>query len=148
MEEKILAILTQMNQKFDNVDKKFDGIYKEFDNINNKFDGIYKEFDNINNKFDGIYKEFDNINNKFDAIHKEFEHVFKEMDNLRKDVKQDISDFEKRILDRQFLFEEEYGKKIDAIFEFVQFHQKTNLQRFDKINDLEKRVSALERKSV
>lgn len=74
---------------------------------------------------------------RFDETDRKFDNVYVEMDHLRKEI-----------LDKQFLFEDEYGKKIDAIFEYVQFHQKINLQRFDKINELEKRVSILEQKQI
>lgn len=96
---------------------------------------------------------------KFDEMHKE---MHKEIDNLRQEVNQNMNHLAQKILDRQFVFEDEYGRKIDAIFEYVEFHQKNNLQRFDRISNLEdrvettelqildheKRISALERKKV
>ena len=67
-----------------------------------------------------------------------------DMDNLRQEMKQDMKDLRKEILDKQFVFENDYGKKIDAIFDYVQFHQKNNLKRFDSISSLEKRVNLAE----
>ena len=87
----------------------------------------------------------------FDILAEINERMFKmdqKMDDFKNEMNQKMDDFKKEMLDRQFLFEDEYGKKIDAIFEYVQFQQKTNLQRFDRIDDLEKRVSALERRKV
>ena len=101
---------------------------KELTEMKQEMTGMKQELCDINKRLDGMDERFDETDKKFD-------NVSIEMDNLRKEI-----------LDRQFLFEDEYGKKIDAIFEYVQFHQKTNLQRFDKINDLERRVSVLERK--
>ncbi len=74
--------------------------------------------------------------------------VKQDMNNLRDKVKQDMNHLEEKIQNRQLLFEDEYGRKIDAIFDYVQFHQKTNLQRFEKIDELEERVSVLEKKQV
>ena len=63
-------------------------------------------------------------------------------------LRQEMNDLAKEILDKQFVFEDEYGKKIDAIFEFVDFHQKNNLKRFDRISDLENRVGIEEKTSL
>lgn len=66
------------------------------------------------------------------------------IDNVKTELNQSMDDLRKEILDKQFVFEDEYGKKIDAIFDYVQFHQNNNLKRFDKISDLEKRVETVE----
>ena len=42
---------------------------------------------------------------------------------LRDELKQEMNNLSKQILDRQFLFESEYGKKIDVMYNYVQFHQ-------------------------
>ena len=101
----------------------------------------------MNQKFDKKFAEMDEkFEKKFAEMDQKFEKKFDEM--------------AQKILDRQFVFEDEYGRKIDAIFEYVEFHQKNNLQRFDRISNLEdrveknelqildheKRISALERK--
>ena len=65
-------------------------------------------------------------------------------EELRQELKQDLKNLEKAILDRQFVFENEYGTKIDAIFDYVQFHQKNNLKRFDRIDEVEKKVEVIQ----
>ncbi len=143
MEEKILNALAEMNQKFD----------KKFDTLDQKLENGLAELDR---KFQ---RKIDEMDEKFE---KKFDEMHKEMNCLREEVNQNMNHLAQKILDRQFVFEDEYGRKIDAIFEYVEFHQKNNLQRFDRINKLEdrveknglqildheKRISALERKSV
>lgn len=100
-----------------------------------------QELTHMKQEMTGIKQEMSELKQevaeRFDETDRKFEHVYTEMSN-----------FKKEILDRQFVFEDEYGKKIDAIFEYVQFHQKVNLQRFDKMNELEERVSVLEQTKI
>lgn len=77
---------------------------------------------------------------------------------LRKEFSEDMNAFEKRMLDRMFLFEHEYGKKIDAIFdvavmqkdktqEMYKNQEKFRIQVDDldtKVFDLDQRVFKLE----
>lgn len=85
------------------------------------------------------------INQENKKLREEFKETIQhENDKLREEVKQNMQDLSKEILDRQFVFESEYGTKIDAIYDYVQFHQNTNLKRFDWITDLEKRVDEIE----
>ncbi len=91
-------------------------------------------------------QEISGMKQKIIQLKQEMTHIKQEMSEKFDDVYEKMDEFKKEILDRQFVFEDGYGKKIDAIFEYVQFHPKTNLQRFEKIDDLEKRVSVLESK--
>src|SRR5260221_472339 len=45
------------NQKFDEVDKKFD-------TVNQRFDEVDKKFDTVNQRFDEVDKKFDTLNKK------------------------------------------------------------------------------------
>lgn len=77
---------------------------------------------------------------------------------LRNELHEEMNAFEKRMLDRMFLFEQEYGKKIDAIFdvavmqkdkiEEVYKNQEKSRIQVDNLNmkvfDLDQRVFKLE----
>ncbi len=102
MEEKLTAILfqmNQMNQRFEHFEQK----------INQKFNDFEQK----------INQEFNDFEQK---------------------INQKISDSEKRILDQQFLFENEYGIKIDAIFDAVTLELDKNLEKSQKIGKLEGRM--------
>ena len=92
----------------------------------------------MNQKFDEIHEE---MNQKFDGMHEELN---QKLNGLRQENVQMIG----KVLARQEALECDYGTKINAIFEYIEFHQKNNWKHFEKIDDLEKRVFALERKSV
>ena len=136
MEEKIFNVLLEMKQEMVKVDQKIDNLQEEVKENMSSFREEIKE------SMSSFREEVEENMNSFRKEIKE------NMSSFREEINQKMKHFSKDMLDTQFVFEDEYGKKIDAIFEYVQFHQKTNLQRFNKINDLEKRVSALERKSV
>lgn len=120
VEEKILLLLAEMKKELTEMKQEMTGMKQELVDVKQELTGVKQE-----------------MAERFDETDRKFDNVYVEMDHLRKEI-----------LDKQFLFEDEYGKKIDAIFEYVQFHQKINLQRFDKINELEKRVSILEQKQI
>lgn len=127
MEEKILLLLAEMKKELTDMKHEMTGMKQELVDVKQELAGVKQE----------MAERFDEVDRRFNETDRKFDNVYIEMDHLRKEI-----------LDKQFLFEDEYGKKIDAIFEYVQFHQKINLQRFDKIKELEKRVSILEQKQI
>lgn len=82
---------------------------------------------------DAIDKKFNEINEKFDqklqAMDQKFDQKFNE-------IHQELT----QIRNRQFLFEQEYGTKIDAIFDAVSLELDKNKEKSEKIRKLEKRV--------
>lgn len=75
----------------------------------------------------------------------------KRFEQLQQEMSQKFCEMAKkfhRIEERMTGLEEDYGTKINAIFEFVEYHQEENLKRFDRINHLEKRISILEKNQV
>ena len=139
MEEKIIDLLLEMKQEMVEMKKEIVTVKQGLIETNQNMDKFREE---MNQKINDLREE---INGKMSDLRKE---INGKMNDFRKEINGTMNDFKKEMLDRQFLFEDEYGRKIDAIFEYVQFQQKTNLQRFERIDNLEKRVSALERKNV
>ena len=124
MEEKLTAILfqmNQMNQRFEHFEQK----------INQKFNDFEQK---INKKFNDFEQK---INQEFNDFEQKVEQKFNDFEQK---INQKISDSEKRILDQQFLFENEYGIKIDAIFDAVTLELDKNLEKSQKIGKLEGRM--------
>lgn len=99
------------------------------------------------------------IKHSNETLKEEFREEMKQSNEvLRKEFREDMNAFEKRMLDRMFLFEQEYGKKIDVIFdvavmqkdkaqEMYKNQEKFRIQVGDldtKVFDLEQRVFKLE----
>ncbi len=59
---------------------------------------------------------------------------------LKNEIDQKIGDAKKQILDQHFLFEHEYGTKIDAIFDAVSLELDKNKEKSEKIRKLETRI--------
>ena len=113
MEEKIFLILVEMNQRLGKMEQKIGELSLE---MNRRFSHVYQEIDNL--------REETNQN----------------IGNLRQELNESMENFHQEMLDRQLVFEEEYGKKIDVIFDCVQLQQKNNLQILNKMEELEKKV--------
>lgn len=142
MEEKILREMNRLfDQKFAEIDKKFDEKFDEkFAEIDQKFDQKFVEMDK---KFDQKFAEMDQ---KFD----------KKFNDMKTELKEEISD---QISAQMFVFETEYGRKINIMFEELMAKNENErdlqnqilqiLRRVDKnsafIFNHENRVTALEK---
>ncbi len=93
-------------------------------------DAIDKKFNEINEKFD----------QKFELMEQRFDQKFEEMDQKFDQKFNEIHQELTQIRNRQFLFEQEYGTKIDAIFDAVSLELDKNKEKSEKIRKLEKRV--------
>lgn len=92
-----------------------------------------KKFDEIDQKFKSIDKRFEIIDKKFEAIDKRFDDLELKIDNMRQEI-----------LDRQFLFEQEYGAKIDIILDAVKMQLDQNSVKSEKIRELDNRIDKVE----
>ena len=127
-----------MEELIKSLDKKLDEKFKIMEeNIDKKFDEKFKIMEeNMEKKFD----------KKLAELEDKFEKRFTEM--------------KKEILDKQFVFEQSFGQKIDMIYDAVTLELDKNIEKSQKIRRLdermdnsearffnhEKRISSLERK--
>lgn len=107
MEEKIITMLLEMNQRFDKLEQKMEVSNQE---LRQDMQELRQE---VRERFDDFEKKVDQ---KFDS-------------------------FEKKVLGQHFLFENEYGIKIDAIFDAVTLELDKNLEKSEKIGKLEGRMN-------
>jgi len=108
---------------------------------------MYERLDEINKKFDKIDEKFDKIDEKFDKIDEKFYSLDKKIDDTKDYLEEKIDSiqnnldiFKKEILDSQFLFEQEYGSKIDIILDAVKLEADKNIEKSDKIRELDARA--------
>lgn len=105
-------------------------------NFNDKLNGLKDKLENsFNDKINKIKNELEtNFDKKFSEFELEIEgNFYQKIDELRKEL-----------LDQQFLFEEEYGMKIDAILDAVTLELDKNLEKSDKIRKLDSRMDRVE----
>lgn len=130
MEEKILAKLETMENRFDSMEKKID-------KMDIKFDELREEFKQENAKLkDELRNEFKQENAKLkDELRNEFKQESVKLKNkLRNELK---SDMKEEILAQMFVFETEYGRNINIMYEEI-------MARNEKRNALEKNLNSLE----
>lgn len=82
---------------------------------------ILAKLEQLDAKMDNMKEEFRQENDK---IRQEFK---QDNDKLREELHEEMNDFRKEMLDKMFLFEQDYGAKIDAIFD-VAIMQKDIIQ--------------------
>ncbi len=80
-------------------------------------------------------------NEKFDSMTSNFKI---ELNQLKTEFDKKLQELRDEILDRQFVFEEEYGTKIDAILDAVTLELDKNLEKSEKIRTLDRRMDRAE----
>jgi len=70
MESVLSGHTAEINKRFDDVNKRLDGMDERFDSINKRLDGMDERFDSINKRLDGMDERFDDINERLDSIDK------------------------------------------------------------------------------
>jgi hypothetical protein len=63
-----VARQSEMNLRFDMVDRRFDEVDRRFEEIDRRFDGIDQRFDGIDQRFKGVDGRFVGVDKRFDAI--------------------------------------------------------------------------------
>jgi len=130
MEEILQKFVNQMNEKFDRIDEKFDRIDEKFAKIDEKFAKIDEKFDRIDERFNEMDQRFNQLETN----------TKNELENFKTSLEQKMEDTKKEILDRQFLFEQEYGSKIDIILDAVKLEMEKNIEKSEDIKKLDTRM--------
>ena len=120
MEEKILFALAEMNQRFE----------KRFDVMDQKIDRLREDLSQE------LEKKLEQ------KLEKKLEQKLEQ--KLDEKLEQKLSQFKKEILDQLFIFEQEYGAKIDAILDSVSMEMDKNIEKSEKIRNLGKRMDRAE----
>ena len=132
MEEKILNKLEEMNKNFveklETVEQNFNQKLEEMDQ---KFE---KKLEEMDQKFE---KKLEEMNQKFE---KKLEEMDQKFEKKFEEIQEEIS----QIRNQQLIFEYEYGTKIDAIFDSVSLELDKNLEKSQKIRNLENRMDRTE----
>jgi hypothetical protein len=63
-----VARQSEMNLRFDMVDRRFEEVERRFEEIDRRFDGIDQRFDGIDQRFEGVDGRFVGVDKRFDAI--------------------------------------------------------------------------------
>ena len=118
MQEPILQIL----QKLDKIDRKID-------RMEMRIDGMQNQINQVDQKIEDLSIEFKQENEK---LKEELRAEFKQENRLIERMKQEV-------LAQMFVFESDYGRKINIMYEEL-------MARNEKTEALEKSIIALERR--
>ena len=90
----------------------------------------------IQNKMDEMQDQINGMQNQMDDMNERFDRLEELNENLQNEVRQ--------VQAQQFIFEHEYGTKIEAIFDAVTMELDKNLEKSVKIRKLDNRVDRCE----
>ena len=118
MDEKRFVELLEINNK-----KLINEFNSKFEQIDGKLVQIDSRFEQIDGKLVQIDKRFEQIDRRFEELDNKFD---KKINNLECKLDKEIRRLEEKIIDNAFYFEENYGKKIDAMFEKIMMDGEKN----------------------
>jgi len=130
--ERIDQLTMRMDERFAEIDRKFELIERRFDEIDRKFELIERRFDEIDRKFELIERRFDEIDRKFELIERRFAEIDRKFELIERRFAE---------IDRKFELIERRFDEIDRKFELIE-------RRFDEIDRrfelIERRLDRLE----
>ena len=130
-------LANKMDQRFDGLEKRFEGIDQQFVGIEKRFEGIDQRFDGMDQRFDGMEKRFGEMDQQFVGIEKRLGNVENKVDGIATDL-EDLAIMTKMGFD-------DLGEKVDANTKSISVlsHRVGKLQ--DKSLDHDVRIRRLER---
>lgn len=114
--EEILAVLNKINGRLDKIDERLDKIDERLDGIDGRLDGI-------DERLDGVDRKFEETDEKILGIEK----------RIAQEIRQ-------QILDHMFVFETEYGRKINIAYEEITARNHKEAIQDENIKVLERRT--------
>ena len=144
-------LANKMDQRFDGLEKRFEGIDQQFVGIEKRFEGIDQRFDGMDQRFDGMEKRFGEMDQRFDGMEKRFGEmdqqfvgIEKRLGNVENKVDGIATDLEDLAIMTKMGFDD-LGEKVDANTKSISVlsHRVGKLQ--DKSLDHDVRIRRLER---
>jgi predicted nuclease with TOPRIM domain len=68
MHREFAQVRTEMNFRFDQVDRRFDQVDKRFEQVDKRFDKIDEKFDKVDARFVAMDARFDALSARFDGL--------------------------------------------------------------------------------
>lgn len=94
---------------------------------------VQNQVTGLQDQVNGLQDQGNSLQTQVNGLQTQVNEMESRLDNKIETVRQEI-------LDQQFLFEQEYGIKIDAIFDAVTLELDKNLEKSEKLHRLEKRI--------
>ena len=146
MEEKIMTILVEMQ-------KQINGVLEKVEKVSNRVDVLSDQVEKISNRVDVLSDQVEKISNRVDMLTDQVEKMSNRIDELSDQVDrvsnrvvalsdrlEKVSEKVDEVFDQQFVFEHEYGMKIDVIVDAVKMELDKNLEKSEKIRELASRM--------
>lgn len=144
-------LLVKIGQMLDDkIEKQIGKLLDE--KLDTKLDAKFQEFSNsfdvkLQKLSDSVDARLQNLSDTFDAKLKILSDIFiVKMQQMSDDFNSKIEELRQDMLDQFFLFECEYGDRIVAIGDSALLDNQKNVERSEKMHDLEERMNRTELK--
>ena len=120
--------------------QKLDTMQTQINGIETRIDGMQTQIDGIQTRMGGMQTQIDGIQIQIDGMQIQINDMQIQMNDRFKELNENVTE----IRQRQFVFEETYGKKIDAIFDCVTMQMQRNQNKTEEIQELTGRMDKAE----
>ncbi|MEZ2658246.1 hypothetical protein [Aneurinibacillus aneurinilyticus] len=144
IEQKMLR--HEMNERFSEMDRRFDDVAKEFSVVHEKFAEVDRRFDEMDRRFVEVDQRFDDVTVEFGIMHLKFAETDKRFDGVTaefgsihgkfEEIKQIISDAQVKNLESDNLILREIGQ----LREEVRYAIDTSHENREQIHRLKNRL--------
>ena len=115
-------------------------ILQKLDTMQTQINGIETRIDGMQTRMGGMQTQIDGIQIQIDGMQIQINDMQIQMNDRFKELNENVTE----IRQRQFVFEETYGKKIDAIFDCVTMQMQRNQNKTEEIQELTGRMDKAE----
>ena len=74
------------NRRFEEIDRRFDGVDSRFEEMDRRFDGVDSRFEEIDRRFDGVDSRFEEMDRRFDGVDDRFEGIDRHLQRLGDEI--------------------------------------------------------------
>lgn len=128
--EEILAVLNKINGRLEKIDGRLDKIDKRLDRTDERLDKIDERLDRTDERLDKIDGRLDKMDERFNETD---EKILGIEGRIAQEIRQ-------QILDHMFVFETEYGRKINIAYEEITAKNHKEAIQDENIKILERRT--------
>jgi chromosome segregation ATPase len=111
----------EVNQRFDEVDRRFEESDRKFEafknEVNQRFDEVDRRFEEIDRRFDEVDKRFEESDKKFEAFRSEVNQKFEEVDKRLEKLEIGQEEIKQKL--------EKHDKEIEEIKQILDRHEKS-----------------------
>lgn len=144
----INANMTNIQKTLQHLEEKTEKIETNLQQLEEKTEKIEANLLQLEEKTEKIEMNLQQLDERtqmnLQQLDEKFEARFQNLEKKFDELRADNEEFKQQMLNRHFVFEQEYGQKINAIYDAVTLELDKNLEKSEKISKLNTRMDRAE----